>query len=1056
MNLSAPFIRRPVGTTLLTIAVAIAGGIAFTVLPVAPLPQVDFPTISVNASLPGGSADIMAASVATPLERQFSHIAGITEMTSSSQLGSTSVTLQFDLSRNIDGAARDVQAAINAARTYLPANLPSNPSYRKVNPADSPIMLLSLTSNKYDVTKIYDLASTILEQKVSQIQGVGQVGVQGGATPSVRVEVNPNKLESFGMTLANVQSVLSLQNSHEPRGQLSNNGVSTDIITNDQISDASQYRPLIIGYHNGEAIRLSDVADVVDSTQNLRTAGYSDGVRAVSVVIFRQPGANIIQTVDRIRAQLPFLEAVLPQGIKTTIVLDRTTTIRASVSTVEKTLVGSVVLVVLVVFLFLRSPRATLIPSVAVPVSLIGTFAVMYLLGYTLDNLSLMALTIATGFVVDDAIVVMENITRHLEAGMEPVAAALKGAQEIGFTVFSISVSLIAVFIPILMMGGIVGRLFREFAVTLSVAIVISMVVSLTTTPTMCAHLLKSHKQDEKHNWLYRANEKFFDGLSWTYRKSLLWVLDNAGLVLIVLLLTILLNGLVIYKIPKGFFPTQDTGLLMGMVQGPQDASFPFMNFSTLELVNVVKADPAVAHVNAYTGQGNGGFLFIALKPLGHSCKEGAKLKDGSPCEVRQTSAMDVINRLRPKMNRLPTASAFLQPGQDLRIGGHSTAALYQYTVQSDNIADLAHWGPILLQNMEKLPDLQDVNTDQQNNGLEELLTYDRVTAARLGQTAQSLDSSLYSAFGQSEVSVIYTQLNQYYVIMEVAPQYWQDPTQLKNIYFTPTKGSSGAGLNSISPLLNTMKQQTNTTPLQVSHTGLFPSVTVSFNMKNGTSLSDATREVTEMEQRLGLPGTVHGFFAGTAQAYQQSLATLPILVATALLSVFIVLGILYESLVHPLTIISTLPSASVGAMLALMLFHVDLNMISIIGIILLIGIVKKNAIMMIDFALQAERLEGKNTRDSIFEACMLRFRPIMMTTTSAICGALPLAFGTGTGSELRRPLGITIVGGLLLSQLLTLYTTPVVYLMMDRLRLRALNRTHDVPLPAAAEGTLS
>jgi multidrug efflux pump len=1048
MNLSGPFIRRPVGTTLLTIAVAIAGAIAFAVLPVAPLPQVDFPTISVMATLPGASAQIMAASVATPLERQFSHIAGITEMTSSSQLGSTSVTLQFDLSRNIDGAARDVQAAINAARTYLPANLPSNPSYRKVNPADSPIMLISLTSNKYPITKVYDLASTILEQKLSQIQGVGQVGVQGGATPSVRVEVNPTKLESFGLTLGSVQSVLSLQNSHEPRGQLSNNGVSLDIITNDQISEAAEYRPLTIGYHNGEAIRLSDVADVEDSTQNIRAAGYSDGTRAVSVVIFRQPGANIIQTVDRIKTQLPFLEAVLPQGITSTIVLDRTTTIRASVSTVEKTLIGSVVLVVLVVFLFLRSPRATLIPSVAVPVSLIGTFAVMYLLGYTLDNLSLMALTIATGFVVDDAIVVMENITRHLEDGMEPFAAALQGAREIGFTVFSISMSLIAVFIPILMMGGIVGRLFREFAITLSAAIIISMVISLTTTPTMCAHLLKSHKEGEKHNWLYRANEKVFNGFLWIYRRSLLWALDNPVLILIVLILTVALNFLVIYKIPKGFFPQQDTGVIQGGMQGPQDASFPFMNFSTLQLVNVVKADPAVAHVNAYTGQGNAGMLFMALKPLGTNCKEATK-----GCDVRQTSAMDVIARMRPKMNRLPIASAFLQPAQDLRIGGRGSNAMYQYTIQSDNINDLAHWGPILLQNMQKIPDLQDVNTDQQNGGLQELLTYDRVTAARLGQTAQSLDSALCSAFCQSEVSVIYTPLNQYYVVMEVAPQYWQDPSGLNNIYFLPSKSSTTAGLNQISPLFTVMKPRTNTTPLQVAHTGLFPSVTVSFNMRSGASLSDATREVTDMEQRLGMPGTVRGFFAGTAQAYQDSLASEKYLVITALLAVFIVLGILYESLVHPLTIISTLPSASVGAMLALMLFHIDLNVISIIGIILLIGIVKKNAIMMIDFALQAERIDGKNTRDAIFEACMLRFRPIMMTTTSAICGALPLAFGSGTGSELRRPLGITIVGGLMLSQLLTLYTTPVVYMMMDRLRVRELKRAGGA-MPSPAEGT--
>jgi multidrug efflux pump len=685
-----------------------------------------------------------------------------------------------------------------------------------------------------------------------------------------------------------------------------------------------------------------------------------------------------------------------------------------------------------------------------VPTSLIGTFAVMYLLGYTLDNLSLMAIVIATGFVVDDAIVVMENITRHLEGGMEPLAAALQGAREIGFTVISISISLIAVFIPILMMGGIIGRLFREFAVTLSTAVLISMVISLTTTPTMCAHLLKAHKEGEKHNWFYRTSEKGFNGMIWVYRRSLTWVLDNPGLTLVVLLLTVALNVLVLFRIPTGYFPIQDTGIIMGQVQGPQDASFPLMNFSMVSLVNVVKADPAVAHVLAYTGGGNAGFMFTALKPLGTNCKEGPT------CDVRQTSAMDVINRLRPKMNKLPVATATLQPAQDLRIGGRGGGALYQYTIQSDNIDDLAHWAPALYQNMQKLPDLQDVNTDWQNGGLQELLNYDRVTAARMGQTPQSLDSALCSAFCQSEVSVIYTQLNQYYVVMEVAPQYWQDPSGLNNIYFKPPGGSSsGAGLNAVSPLLSVAKPSTNTTPLQVAHTGLFPSTTVSFNLKNGAALSDATREVTQMEESLGMPGTVRGFFAGTAQAYQQSLSTLWILALTALLSVFIVLGILYESLVHPLTIISTLPSASVGAMLALMIFHVDLNMISIIGIILLIGIVKKNAIMMIDFALQAERNEGKTTRDAIFDACMLRFRPIMMTTMCAICGALPLAFGTGTGSELRKPLGITIVGGLLLSQVLTLYTTPVVYLMMDRLRLRALGRTRDT-LPATAEGTAS
>jgi multidrug efflux pump len=1046
VSFSWAFIRRPVGTTLLTIAVAIAGAIAFMVLPVSPLPQVDFPTISVSASLPGASAAIMAASVATPLERQLGHVAGITEMTSSSSLGNSNITMQFDLSRNIDGAARDVQAAINAARTYLPANLPSNPSYRKVNPSDAPIMILGLTSNKYDVTKIYDLASTILEQKLSQINGVGQVGVGGGATPSVRVEVDPTKLESFGLTLGSVQSVLSLQNSHSPRGQLSNGAVTADIITNDQISQADEYAPLIVGYHNGAAVRLSDVAGVYNSTQNLRTAGYMDGTRAVFIIIFRQPGANIMETVDNINAQLPFLTAVLPQGIKVTTVLDRTTTIRASVSTVERTLVGSVVLVVLAVFMFLRSPRATLIPIVAVPVSLIGTFSVMYLLGFSIDNLSLMALTIATGFVVDDAIVVMENITRHLESGMPPLNAALVGAQEIGFTVFSISMSLIAVFIPILMMGGIIGRLFREFAITLSVAIVVSMIISLTTTPMMCAHLLKHQEKDEKHNIFYRTSESFFNGMLSIYRSSLKWALDNPVLILIVLGLTIALNVVVIVKIPKGFFPQQDTGAIVGGVQGPQDASFPFMKYSVTELVKVIQKNPAIAHVNAYTGGGgssNGGFIYIALKPLG---KGPGK---------RTESAMQVINELRGPMSKLPVASAFLQPVQDLRIGGRSSSALYQYTIQSDNIPDLAKWGPLLLTNMRKLPGLEDVNTDQQNGGLEEMLTYDRVTAARLGQTPQTLDSSLYSAFGQSEVSVIYTQLNQYYVILEVAPQYWASPDGLKDIWLNTGGSSGGAGPASMSPLASMTTAQTSTTPLQVNHTGLFPSVTVSFNLANGMSLSDATREVSQMELRLGMPSTVHGFFAGTAQAYQSSLASEKYLIITAVLAVYIVLGILYESLVHPFTILSTLPSASIGAMLALMIFNIDLNVISIIGIILLIGIVKKNAIMMIDFALMAEREEQKSTRDAIFEACMLRFRPIMMTTMAAICGALPLAFGTGTGSELRRPLGITIVGGLLLSQLITLYTTPVVYLALDGLRLRILGKTHDT-FRAEIEGATS
>jgi multidrug efflux pump len=1034
MNISAPFIYRPVATTLLTVAIALAGAIAFEVLPVSPLPEVDFPTISVSASLPGASAAIMASSVATPLERQFGHIAGVTEMTSSSTLGSTSVTIQFDLSREIDGAARDVEAAINAARTYLPSNLPGNPTYRKVNPADAPIMILGLTSDKYGPDKLYDEASTVLIQKLSQIQGVGQVTAGGGALPSVRVDANPTQLAAHGLTLANLQAVLSLQNADLAKGQISDGTITADIIANDQISHADEYKPLVVAYKNGAAIRLSDVAQVTDSVQNIRAAGYLNGKRAVTIIIFRQPGANIINTVNRVRAQLPFIEASIPLGIDTTIVLDRTTTIRASVGDVERTLLISIGLVIVVVFVFLRNGRATLIPGIAVPVSLVGTFAVMYLFGYSLDNLSLMAMTISTGFVVDDAIVVMENIARHLENGMEPFAAALKGAEEIGFTVFTISISLIAVFIPLLLMGGIVGRLFREFAVTLSTAILVSMMISLTTTPMMCAYLLRNERA-EKHGRIYVASEKFFDGVLSLYRTTLHWVLDHPTPTLVVLFITIALNVVLIVKINKGFFPVEDTGSITGSVRGPQDSSFPAMDDSIRQIGGVIKNDPSVANVIAFTGGGgatNTGSLYIALKPLAE----------------RRVSAAQIIDRLRPKINRLPVASAFLQAVQDLRIGGRSSNAMYQYTIQSDNVQDLTKWGPIILAEMKHLPGLQDVSADQQNGGLDELMSYDRVTAAKLGLTAQSLDSSLYSAFGQSEVSIIYTQLNQYYVVLEVAPQYWQSPEGLKNIYLHTSGGSN-------LPLLTVAKGQASTTPLAINHTGLFPSVTLSFNLASNVSLSQATLSIDQMQKRLGTPSTLQGFFAGTLLAYQQSLGTEPVLILTALLAVYIVLGILYESLVHPLTIISTLPSASVGAMLALMLFKEDLNIISIIGIVLLIGIVKKNAIMMIDFALQAERQEGKNAADAIFEACILRFRPILMTTMAALLGALPLALGTGTGYELRRPLGITIVGGLILSQMLTLYTTPVVYLAFDRLRLRMAGKERDTVAGLSPAGTV-
>ena len=1019
MNLSSPFIRRPVATTLLTAAIALSGAVAFRALPVSALPQIDFPTISVGASLPGASPEIMASSVATPLERQFGRIAGVTEMTSASFLGTTSITLQFDLNRSIDGAARDVQAAINAARSYLPSNLPANPTYRKVNPADSPIMIVALTSEVYDRGKMYDAASTIMAQRLSQVQGVGQVTVGGSSLPGVRVDVNPTQLNSYGLGMQDVAAMLNKQNANSPKGQISNGTTTMDVSSNDQLLKAVDYMPLVVGYHSGAAVKLSDVANVQDSTENIRAAGFVNGQPSVLIIIFRQPGANIIETVDRIRAAIPSLKASIPTAIDVRVVLDRTMTIRASVRDVERTLMISISLVILVVFLFLRNLRATFIPSVAVPVSLIGTFGVMYLCRYSIDNLSLMALTISTGFVVDDAIVVIENVTRYIEQGMAPTHAALKGASEIGFTVLSISISLVAVFIPILMMGGIVGRLFREFAVTLSVAILVSLLISLTTTPMMCSRLLKHIREQDKSR-LYQLSERGFQWMLRTYERSLTWVLEHSALTLAVLLMTIAFNIYLFMIVPKGFFPQQDNGTIFGGIQGSQDISFQAMQAATRRIVDVVKSDPAVENSMAFTGgngPSNGGFIYLGLKPL----------------EVRRVSANQVIDRLRPKLIAVPGANTFLQAGQDLRIGGRASSAQFQYTIQSDNLKDLVQWGPLLLQQMRKMPMLADVNTDQQNSGLQMNVVYDRATAARLGITPQQIDNTLYEAFGQSQVSTMYTGVNQYHVVLEVEPKFWQSPLGLNDVYIRTSQGK-------VVPLSAVAHYQPTTAPLAVNHQGQYPSVTISFNLAPGVALSNASRAITEMEQKMGMPNTIRGMFSGTLQAFQSSLASEPFLILTALMTVYIVLGILYESLIHPITILSTLPSAGVGAVLALMIFKKDLSVIALIGIILLIGIVKKNAIMMIDFALAAERIEGKGPRDAIFQACLLRFRPILMTTMAALFGAVPLAFGTGTGSELRQPLGITIIGGLIVSQMLTLYTTPVVYLYLDRMRVRWLS----------------
>jgi len=1004
----------------LAVALLLAGALAFHFLPVASLPQVEYPVIQVSAGLPGASPETMASAVATPLERQFGRIAGVTQMTSTSQLGSTNIALQFDLSRNIDAAARDVQAAINAARGQLPANLPNNPGYRKVNPADAPIMILAMTSDTIALPRIYDAADSILAQKLAQVEGVGQVVVGGGARPAVRTEVNPTLLNKLGIGLERVRAALGAANANRPKGELSDAVNAWTITDNDQLKRADQYRNLIIAYNKGATVRLGDVADVQDSVEDLRNIGLANGKPAVLIILFRQPGANIIGTVDRVREILPLLQASIPPSISLHAVLDRTTTIRASVADTELTLVISITLVVLVVFLFLRSPRATFIPSIAVPLSLIGTFAVMYLLHYSLDNLSLMALAICTGFVVDDAIVVLENITRYLEQGLGPVQAAFRGAREIGFTVLSMSTSLIAVFIPILLMGGIIGRLFREFAVVLSAAVAVSLLVSLTTTPMMCAKFLRRLDQ-EQHGKLYRLSEGIFEGILGAYRRSLQWVLKYQPLTLAITIATACLSIYLYVIVPKGFFPQQDTGRLSGSIQAAQDISFAAMREKMSQFVNIVMKDPAVSTATGFAGgssASNTGRMFIILKPL----------------KERKMTADQVINRLRGKLAVVPGATLFLQTAQELQIGGRLGSSQYQYTLQGEDLAELNTWAPRVLQALRGLPELRDIATDQQNRGLEARLVIDRDTASRLGVQPQAIDNALYDAFGQRQVSTIYRQLNQYHVVMEVDPRFGQSPDALGNIY---VRSSTGVEV----PLSAFTHYQPSNTALAVNHQAQFPSVTLSFNLALGVSLGQATLAIEDAGRAINLPASIHPSFQGTAAAFQSSLASEPWLILAALVTVYIVLGVLYESYIHPITILSTLPSAGVGALLALLVSHNELNVIGLIGIILLIGLVKKNAIMMIDFALYAERSEGKSPVEAIYQACLLRFRPIMMTTMAALLGGLPLALGTGTGSELRRPLGITIVGGLIVSQMLTLFTTPVVYLYLDRIRLWASRR---------------